>query len=242
MDFTYDAYESLIALLKYNNYEITDYCNWTSHEKCVILRHDIDYNIKKALDLAVLENKLGVKSTYFVLITSDSYNVFSATSANMLNEIASLGHGIGLHFDEVRYPGYNLDGLREKIIEESQLLEKAAGIKVSTVSMHRPSKMILDSNLQIPGIINSYSDTFFKNFKYLSDSRRRWREPIKDIISSNRFEKLHILTHAFWYNDREADLHDSISLFVNNANRDRYITLSENITDLQSIMDPDEIK
>ncbi len=242
MNFTYDAYKSLIALLQGNNYTITDYHNWTSHEKCVVLRHDIDYDIKKALEFANLENGLGVKSTYFVLVTSDFYNVFSSANANMLNKIAALGHGIGLHFDEVRYPGYNLDGLREKIIEESQLLEKAAGIKVSTVSMHRPSKMILDSNLQIPGIINSYSDTFFKNFKYLSDSRRRWREPVKEIIASNQFKKLHILTHAFWYNDREADLHDSISLFVNNANHDRYITLSENITDLQSIMDPDEIK
>lgn len=242
MTFTYDAYKSLIALLQGNNYTITDYHNWASHEKCVILRHDIDYDIKKALEFANLENGLGVKSTYFVLVTSDFYNVLSSANANMLNKIAALGHEIGLHFDEVRYPGYTLDGLREKIIDESGLLEKAAGVKVSTVSMHRPSKMILDSDLQISGIVNSYNSTFFKSFKYLSDSRRRWREPVKEIIASNQFKKLHILTHAFWYNDKEADLHDSISLFVNNANRDRYITLSENITDLQSIMDPDEIK
>ncbi len=147
MEFTYDAYESLIILLKNSCYEVANYYNWSAYDKCVILRHDIDYDIKKALELANLEENMGVRSTYFVLVTSDFYNIFSATNADMLNKISSLGHEIGLHFDEVRYPGLDLNGLKEKII--------------------------LDSDVQIPNIVNSYSNTFFKSFKYLSDSRRR---------------------------------------------------------------------
>ncbi len=242
MEFTYNAYESLISLIKHSNYEITNYHDWASYEKCVILRHDIDFDIKKSLEMATLENSLGVKSTYFVLATSDFYNIFSSSNAAMLSKISALGHEIGLHFDEVRYPGLDLEGISEKIIDECQLLEKAVEKNISTVSMHRPSKMILDANLHLPNIINSYSDTFFNNFKYLSDSRRRWREPVEDIISSGQYNKLHILTHAFWYNHKEIDIHDSIRTFINKAGNDRYMTMSENITDLDLIMKKDEIK
>ena len=48
-------------------------------------------------------------------------------------------------------------------------------------------------------MINSYGQTFFHDFKYLSDSRRRWREPVEEIIRSGTYDRLHILTHAFWY-------------------------------------------
>ena len=81
---------------------------------------------------------------------------------------------------------------------------------------------MLDADLQIKGLINSYGKTYFKEFKYVSDSRRRWREPIEDIITSDDFKRLHILTHAFWYNDAEKSIHDSVREFVNGGNKQRY--------------------
>ena len=131
--------------------------------------------------------------------------------------------------------------IKGKIIEECEILGKAIGFPVTTVSMHRPSKMILDADLSIPGIINSYGSVFFKGFKYISDSRRRWREPVEDIIRSLGYQRLHILTHPFWYGQEEADIHRSIREFVNHANEERYRTMSENITDIGSIMDLNEV-
>lgn len=109
------------------------------------------------------------------------------------------------------------------------------------MSMHRPSKNILDADLKIPGIINSYGQILFKEFKYLSDSRRRWREPVDEIIASKEYNRLHILTHAFWYNNEEIDIHDSVSGFVNNGNLERYQWMESNITDISSIMKKTEI-
>ena len=243
MDFTYDGYRQLIDLLEKNNYVISDYKNWRKYDQTVILRHDIDNDISKALDLAKLECDLGITSTYFVLVTSDFYNILSAKNENMLKEISKCGHGIGLHFDEVRYTDINTpNDAVDYIVKEAKILSYVIEKQVDVVSMHRPSKMILDADLNIPGIINSYGQTFFKDFKYLSDSRRRWREPIADIVNSKKYDRLHVLTHAIWYNDFEKDLHDSIFDFVNAGNRERYIAEQSNITDLQAIMHENEIK
>lgn len=243
MLFTYQSYENLIDLLREHEYEISSYHDWNGRKKSVILRHDIDNSLEKAAVLAELEHKIGIQSTYFVLLVSDFYNVFSKQSAEFLNRVISCGHEIGLHFDEVRYPELsgNSDAIREKIIQECRLLEAAVGRKITTVSMHRPSKAILEADLEIPGIINSYGSVYFKGFKYLSDSRRRWREPVEDIIRSGAYGRLHILTHAFWYEESEKSIHDSIAQFIHRAERDRYRSMADNITDLGAIMPEEEI-
>ena len=240
MEFTYDAYQRLLQSLQENGYRFASYHNWQEFDKCVILRHDIDTDIAKALRMAQVEQAYGnsVSSTYFVLLTSDFYNVASMKNLKMLRAIVNCGHEIGLHFDEIQYPEAvgNVELLKKLIIKEVGILSELLGSPVTTVSMHRPSKQILDSNLKIPGIINSYGDDFFKGFKYLSDSRRRWREPVEEIVASGQFRKLHILTHAFWYNEEELNIKQSIESFINRASVDRYQTMSENITDLQNIM------
>lgn len=155
-----------------------------------------------------------------------------------MRQIIENGHTIGLHFDEMRYPGISVDteAIKEKIIEESEVLGKAIKSKVNIVSMHRPSRLTLEADLNIPGIINSYGEIYVKKFKYLSDSRRRWREPVEEIIESGEYKKLHILTHAFWYNETEEDIYRSVTKFINQANRQRYQTMEANIRDLSSIM------
>lgn len=243
MEFTYKAYENLLCNLILSGYEFSNYENWQEKRKPVILRHDIDNDIEKALKLAELEHSRGVSSTYFVLLTSDFYNVFSKESYDVLRRINELGHTIGLHFDEARYPECEGNGeMIYRIKKEADILGRAIGDKIVTVSMHRPSKGLLEANIEIPGIINSYSQIFFKDFKYLSDSRRRWRENIDEIVKCGKYDKLHILTHAFWYYDDEIDIHDSVSSFINNGNQMRYKWFLSNITDLESIMNRNEVR
>ena len=79
MEFTYDAYKNLIRVLKKNKYVITDYHNYQNTEYPCILRHDIDYSLEKAVRFAQMEASMGVRSTYFVMITSQFYNVLSGS-------------------------------------------------------------------------------------------------------------------------------------------------------------------
>lgn len=247
MGFTYTAYRALLALLRQGGYAFTDYHAYQSHPRCVILRHDIDNSLPQALRLAEIEAEEGVKSTWFVLLRTDFYNPASAASQKMLRRIRELGHEIGLHFDEMAYA---CEGgaetcarvsTEELIVHEARILADICGCPIATVSMHRPSKATLEADLQIPGMVNSYGQTFFHDFKYLSDSRRRWREPVEEIIRGGEHDRLHILTHAFWYHEQEQDIAESVGAFIRSANAERYAQMLENITDLPSIIERKDI-
>lgn len=237
--FTYDWYRKLINIIE-EQYIIKD---WTDSQDGIIIRHDIDYDLKKAYEFARFEEELGVKSTYFLLLTGDFYNVFSENARNYIQGILKAGHKIGLHFDETKYPGES-DELffQNRIIWEAGVLTEVIEEKVQVVSMHRPSERMLDWNINIPDLVNTYSIEFFKNFKYYSDSRRRWREPVISDLMEKKFKNIQILIHPFWYLDEERDIQETISVFVNSANQDRYDSLKKNIIDLEGIMKRSEVR
>ena len=245
MRFTYDSYVELIKLMQRKNYVITSYDDFKDYSKCIILRHDVDYKLQSAYRLAQIEQSIGngIRSTYFLLLTSDFYNVFSLNNVKVIERILDCEHEIGLHFDEARYPEAigNVDMIRDKILEEADILSKVVGVPVTKCSMHRPSKNILAVNLKIPGIINTYSDTFYKEFKYISDSRCFWREPIEDIINKELYNRIQVLVHPFWYNKNDIGIKESVKVFVNSANMERYQIMDDNISDLSSIVDRKEI-
>lgn len=242
MEFTYCSYQRLLSLLKEQKYSFLNYHNYADTFRCVILRHDIDNSLSQAVKLAELEASVGVRSTYFALLRTDFYNVASKRGQDALRYIQSLGHEIGLHFDEASYtPVLTSDEIVQNIIKECGLLSALLETRVSAVSMHRPSKTTLEANFQIPGIVNSYGKTFFQDFKYLSDSRRHWREPVEEIVRSGKYDRLHILTHAFWYHEEEEDISQTVGTFIRSANRERWRQMSENITDIDSILREDEV-
>ncbi len=242
MKFTYQAYRELLSLLREQGYAIRNYHDYEDAPRCVILRHDIDNSLDQAVRLAELEAEEGVRSTWFVLLRTDFYNPASRSSLEKLRRILALGHQIGLHFDEASYaPVLPSDGVIQSIIKECGLLSALLETPVSSVSMHRPSRATLEADFRIPGIVNSYGKTFFHDFKYLSDSRRRWREPVEDVIRSGEHNRLHILTHAFWYHESEEDISQTVGSFVRAASRERYGQMAENITDIGSILKEDEI-
>lgn len=238
--FTYAWYANLLRQLK-KAYAICDYENYTQSSRCVILRHDVDFSVEKAKTLAELEYKNGIKSTYFFLMTSDFYNICSKHSRTAIKEIWKMGHQIGLHFDEAAYDSSVGNNVFELVKEEVERMKNILQMDIRSVSMHRPSPETLTANYDWNGIINSYGNTFFRDFKYVSDSRRNWRENIEEIIASEEYSKLHILTHPFWYNVHPISLKQSVLSYINAGSLDRYSIVKENITDIDSILDLSEV-
>lgn len=238
MEFTYEGYSGLLKKIKQYGYAVVSYDNCNLMAKCVILRHDIDYDLTKTIRIGEIEKEMGVKSTYFLLLSSDFYNVFSASGACIIDKIQDYGHDIGLHFDEQRYQDQFgcADRIREHILEEARILEKAVGKPVTKVSMHRPSKEIIESDLTIPGMINTYSRKFVNDYKYVSDSRRRWREPVEEYIINETYNKIQILTHPFWYNKEEESIEETIAGFIKNAKYRCYDMLDSNFTGLEDVI------
>lgn len=241
MKFTYEAYINLIKKLKEEGYNFTDYKNYNSKNKNVILRHDIDNSLEKALEIAKIEKELEVKAYYFVLLSTDFYNIMSEKSLKIIHKIVKLGGKIGLHFDEKKYKIYSQEEYIKYIQYEIEILEKILGIKIEAVSMHRPSSEFLEMNLEIPNIINSYQKKYFKEFKYLSDSRMHWRENILEAINSGNYNNLHILIHPFWYSEINETMKEKLKKYFLNASNERYQSLKENFRDLDAVILEGEI-
>lgn len=235
MKFTYESYAELLSSLIRHGYQFTGYRDWQKAEKSVILRHDVDMSLDKAVKMSVLEKELfGGGAVYFVLLSSDFYNVHSRSSRQHMREIIRNGGTIGLHFDEVQYDASDEDELKELIVKELALLSEAAEARVDVVSMHRPSKKILSADIVIPGAVNSYAPLYFKQMKYASDSRRRWREDMDAVIAS-KTPHIHLLTHPFWYADgAEKSLPRILKEAVLSAALRYYDTLNDNFTDLEA--------
>lgn len=244
MEFTYSGYKKMIELLHNHDYVFTDYLSDTESDRKCILRHDVDFDLEKAADFSDFEKSIGlnVKSTYFVLCSSDFYNVCSQKSLTNIQRIIANGHTVGLHFDEEKYAKTeDAKFLSVKINEEVRMLSEVTGYQIKTVSMHRPSKQILDYNLKINGLVNSYSEEYFAKWKYISDSRMKWKDDISSIIIGEGYNALHILTHPFWYYEREMQMKSIFLNFIDTKKYSLYQSLSDNIRDFQSVLRWEEV-
>ena len=136
---------------------------------------------------------------------------------------------------------------REGLFIVSDITREKMEEKIEKIrdSIHSVSYTHLDvykrQDYDLSPAINSYGNTFFKQFKYLSDSRMRWRENIEDIIEADIYKRLHILTHAFWYDKDSRDIKKTLFKFIKQGNSDRYDILGDNITDLKSLVKKDEV-
>lgn len=63
-----------------------------------MLRHDVDRDIINAIELAYIEFEHGIRSTYFLLPSSDYYK---NGVLRVARQIAACGHEIGLHNDTI---------------------------------------------------------------------------------------------------------------------------------------------
>lgn len=165
-------------------------------DKSCILRHDIDVSPKLALEMAKLEHKLGVNSTFFFMVRSPFYNLFSRANDNIVRQIIDMGHCIGLHYDEGYY-SKNIS-LQELVDSEILMLEKNFDTRINVVSFHQPSKKIIDNSIGIKQI-NTYDKSYFRDIKYVSDSNMIFKDDIIDIITSGEHSKIQLLIHPIWW-------------------------------------------
>ena len=103
--------------------------------KVFLIRHDVDFDLNLALNLAKFENEIGIRSTYFVLTSCESYNVLCEKNKLILKKIISLGHEIGLHFD----PSIYKDNLDDIVKKECSILSFASDSTIKSISIHNPT-------------------------------------------------------------------------------------------------------
>lgn len=239
MQFTYRAYADLVENVRQHGYTITNYQDCKTIVRPCILRHDVDFDLQKAVEFAKFEQSIGVQSTYFILCSSKFYNLLAKDSVRAVSAIHALGHDIGLHFDETNYTMDTDEMFLSMVDFELETMQKVLGLPIRSVSMHRPTKETLAKNWSFMGlgqVINSYSEEFFQSYKYLSDSRMHWRENPFEAVAEGSHQQLHILTHPFWYSEGVEDTRTKLLQFAKRATFDRYEVMNDNFRDLQEFV------
>ena len=230
--FTIKHYEEICNLIAKSQYKLCFFNNCSSDFRNVlILRHDVDLSLEQSVKLAKIENKYNINSTFFIWLRSPFYNIFEKKYSDIIYEVINLGHQIGLHFDESVYKIENEIDLNNYINKEANIIKGFFNIDIFAVSMHRPSKWILDNDIRFKKYINTYSKKYFEEFKYFSDSRRQWREGcICNKIDINRYDKLHILIHPFWWTESDISFSKRMVDFINDKINKLETDLENNIS------------
>ena len=186
-DFTFQIYKELLSEIKRNGFNFQTLENFIEFpkKKVVILRHDIDRKPKNALKMAVLENELDIKSSYYFRIVPASFHV------GIIQKIKELGHEIGYHYEDLAIA--NGDFSKAIKLFEKHLNKLRKLYPVRTICMHGRPLSKFDSrdlwkkyNYKDYGIVcEPYFDLNFDEILYLTDAGRHW-----DNENFNRRDKI----------------------------------------------------
>jgi hypothetical protein len=210
-DFTWDHYEKLLRLAT-GNYTIAGYQELSYRDDFLLWRHDVDYSPQRAVTMAKLDAKHGVRANFFVLIRSDFYNFLDEESINAFAEIRDLGHHIGLHFDaSFQSPVASREGMEARLAREREMVMNELGTSVDVFSFHNPTPELLQafSGPSYAGMVNAYSRGFFEQIGYCSDSNGYWRfQRLEDVLTNREHRKLQVLTHPEWWTKTVTSPHE----------------------------------
>lgn len=230
--FTYGFYARLIGLLADKGFTFSKFQADAAPARRVLLRHDIDMSIADAVSFARMERELEVASTYYVMLDTQLYCVPATASRNGLKEIADMGHDIGLHYvqNERTPDAARREALGAEIAQQCAILGDMLGLPVRTFSFHRPTRPLLDADIDVPGVSNAYGADYFSGGCYISDSNHHWRcgDPEK-FIAGFGGDLLQVLTHPFWWDIEARDPVEKLRSFVAGLNQRNIDTLVHDV-------------
>lgn len=165
-------------------------------EKFCLIRHDVDRMPQRALEMARIEKEMGVVSTYYFRKKGHTFK------PDIIREIASLGHEIGYHYENLSDTNGNFE--KALIDFKLNLAEFRKIIDVKTCAMHgQPLKPydnrdlwrndrnmhILQTELGMLGEV--YLNIDYSDIAYINDTGRNWTSG-----QSNRRDKVNSLVEA----------------------------------------------
>lgn len=162
MDFTLSKYSTLLFSLKSYGFQ------------SLMLRHDVDLQPQNSLRTARMEAEMDMSGIYYFRAVPESWN------EAIIQEIASLGHEIGYHYESLTTCNGNVDKAYEDFCRNLEALRRLVPVK--SICMHGSPRSPYDSkdiwkeyDYHTLGIENEpYLDTDFSKTFYLTDTGRRW--------------------------------------------------------------------
>lgn len=176
MDFTVKKYTELLKSLIAQKYTFQTFEEFMTApaDRSIVLRHDVDLLPYNSLAFARIQAQHGVKGVYYFRAVPESWNV------DVIQEIASLGHEIGYHYECLTTTKGNMENALKDFEKNLDTLRKLADVK--TICMHGSPMSKYDSkdlwktsDYKKFGIIGEpYFDVDFNHVFYLTDTGRKW--------------------------------------------------------------------
>jgi len=240
--FSYDEYKEIISLIQ-EYLPIVDFNDVIDNnlDKYCVIRHDVEYSLDRALQLAKLENELNVKSTYCIQVRNNIYNAISDKNIELVKQIHTLGHEIALHQD----PPAGLDdfGLQRYLLQDIRVLSAYYDLPIKIFSYHRPKQEYLQKYFTVENLINTNGNKFFHYFNgkgtikpeerdvtYLADSNHLWKWGDPKDVDFSKINKLQMNMHPYsWSKEGLNNLDNTIHVV-----KERTQELTHSMTEIKT--------
>ena len=167
----------------------------------VFLRHDVDFSPELVLPIARAEAELGVRSTFYLLL-SGPYDLKSPANHAAIRELRALNHEMGLHYDLRTYPD-TLEEQRVALENEIRELESVLEVPIQTITMHEPHRNSGDP-FRNGQWIHPHRKEWFDTVHYISDTVEQRDDGILR-LKNHSLSRVLLLTHPELWLDPEQD-------------------------------------
>jgi hypothetical protein len=214
--FDYETYGQLVSRMRatHANLVFGDVASANTARPFFLLRHDVDFSPEAALAMAQLERRLGVRATYFLLVSSAVYNIHAAEHCDVPARLVELGHEVGLHYDvEVYERGRDFRSAYEG---ERAALAALSGQPINAIAPHNPSVRGSDPLVGARDVTHSYAIVEKLDMAYVSDSCGAWRDDTIAVLTQPELPlRLQMLIHPIFWADQSADRWERLDSLVN---------------------------
>jgi len=212
---THTAYDRLLAAICGGGYRVVtvrQYLQGDREKPLLVLRHDVEWNVSRAMAVAKIEKAHGIRSTMYFRVDTKAFDLPAMRS------LQEDGFEIGYHFNTLDRCGGDFN--RAIALFEKELRElRAAGLKIDTVCSHgdpRVKKIGYKVNNEIflkdPGLRKrsnllgeAYLEVDFSSLQNFSDVGIRWNGgdiSAKELVSRIKRQEwpvVYLLTHPdYW--------------------------------------------
>ena len=125
--FSFEDYREIIRIIKATGRH-ANYADALGKDGFIIMRHDVEYSVERAYELARVEQSMDFVSTYFFQWTNNSYNILSRRNMNMIKDMHERGQHIGLHF--ALNGMTDMEEIRRRIRKEMEILSEMFGFAI----------------------------------------------------------------------------------------------------------------
>lgn len=200
MIFIHKLWETLCRELQGKHIHSIPACEVTAgSERFLVLKHDVETDVRKAYQIACIENRHGHRGSYYV----QAYLLQNAENVRLLQRMQAMGHEISYHYDVLDSCGGNFEQAMVEFENNCKLFEQC-GFPIVTVCQHgNPvinrvgytsnrdffrSRKVRDLYPGMKDIMVNFKQDVPAEYAYFSDAGRRFHliyDPINNDVEKS---------------------------------------------------------